>query len=95
MQITFDSGFHRQLTLSASDAASRNIIRGPQPEMVKDYTLIANDSDENSIEITHVEGNYQRLRRHRFEGRSILSLRLHVKATHGSEQIRVFEIRCY
>ena len=95
VQITFDSGFHRQLTLSASDAASRNIIRGPQPEMVKDYTLIANDSDENSIEITRVEGNYQRLRRHQFEGRSIRSLRLHVKTTHGSEQIRVFEIRCY
>ncbi len=95
IQITFDTGFHRQLTLSASDSASRNIIRGPQPETVSDYTLSITDSDGTRREIANVEGNYQRLRRHHFEARSIRSLRLHVNATHGSPHIRVFEIRCY
>ncbi len=95
IQITFDTGFHRQLTLSASDSASRNIIRGPQPETVSDYTLSITDSDGTRSEIANVEGNYQRLRRHHFEASSIRSLRLHVNATHGSPHIRVFEIRCY
>ena len=95
IQITFDTGFHRQLTLSASDSASRNIIRGPQPETVSDYTLSIADPDGSRREIANVEGNYQRLRKHHFEARSIQSLRLHVNATHGSPHIRVFEIRCY
>ncbi|HIC21821.1 MAG TPA: FAD-dependent oxidoreductase, partial [Planctomycetes bacterium] len=95
IQITFDTGFHRQLTLSASDSASRNIIRGPQPETVSDYTLSITDSDGTRSEIANVEGNYQRLRRHHFEASSIRSLRLHVNATHGSPHIRVFEFRCY
>jgi hypothetical protein len=95
IQITFDTGFHRQLTLSASDSASRNIIRGPQPETVSDYTLSITDSDGTRREIANVEGNYHRLRRHPFEASSIQSLRLHVTATHDSPHIRVFEIRCY
>ena len=39
VQITFDSGFHRQLTLSSSDSTSATVIRAPQPETVRDYTL--------------------------------------------------------
>ncbi len=95
VQITFDSGFHRQLTLSAQDSTSRSVVRGPQPELVKDYKLIATDNDGNTIEIATIEDNYQRLRRHRLERRSLKSLRLHIQSTHGTKQIRVFEVRCY
>lgn len=95
VQFTFDSGFHRQLTLSAQDSTSRSVIRGPQPETVKDYKLTAIDSNGISFEIEEVKNNYQRLRRHKFESRSIQSLRLHALDTHGSKEIRLFEIRCY
>jgi hypothetical protein len=95
VQITFDSGFHRQLTLSASDGASRNIIRGPQPEMVKDYQISFVDDSGARQGLVDIEGNYLRLRRHRFAAIQLRSLRLHALTTHATEQIRVFEIRCY
>ena len=95
IQITFDSGFHRQLTLSASDGVSRNMIRGPQPEMIKDYKISFVGDDGNRQPLVSIEDNYLRLRRHRFAAVTVISLRLHALTTHASEQIRIFEIRCY
>jgi len=93
VQITFDSAFHRQLTLSASDAVTATMIRGPQPETVKDYNITA-VTDQGTLTVAEVRGNYQRQRRHNFDEVQVKSLRLHVLSTWGSEQIRVFEIRC-
>lgn len=91
VQLVFDTGFQRELTLSSSDSAMRGIIRGPQPETVKDYVLLADGKP-----IAEVAGNYQRVRRHEVrEGAEASKLRLHVKATNGDELARVFEIRCY
>lgn len=93
IQITFDSGFHRQLTLSASDGVTATMIRGPQPETVKDYNITAT-SEDGTATIAEIRGNYQRLRRHRFEESRVTSVRLHLLATWGSKHFRVFEIRC-
>lgn len=95
VQITFDSGFHRQLTLSASDSASKNIIRGPQPETVKEYTVSVVSAAGDRSEVVRTEGNYLRLRRHSFDTGPVQALRLEVSQTQQSKQIRVFEIRCY
>ncbi len=95
VQITFDSGFHRQLTLSASDSASKNIIRGPQPETVKEYTVSVVSAAGDRSEVVRTEGNYLRLRRHRLDTGPVQALRLEVSQTQQSKQIRVFEIRCY
>lgn len=94
VRITFDSGFHRELTLSAQDGRSRRMVRGPQPETVRDYDLIARLDGQERV-VAEVRGNYQRLRRHEFDSMIVSTLRLHVHATHGSKEIRVFEIRCY
>ena len=40
VQITFDSGFKRQLTLSAQESQQVNLLRAAQPETVKDYTVV-------------------------------------------------------
>jgi hypothetical protein len=95
VQVTFDSGFQRQLTLSASDSTSRTVMRQPQPETVKDYVLEYSDANGARKQLTAVKGNHQRLNRHTFEPVQARSLRLHVKATNGLEFVRVFEIRCY
>jgi hypothetical protein len=89
VQVTFHSGFERELTLTSSDTVNRGIIRGPQPETVKDYQLVANGKP-----VAEVSGNYQRVRRHRISFEAD-KLRLHVKSTNGDELARVFEIRCY
>lgn len=96
VQITFDSGFERELTLSQEDSVTRRTIRAPQPETVRDYELLAqaaNAADWRSL--VRVTGNHQRLRRHTFPAAKITSLRLRITATHGDPLARVYEIRCY
>jgi hypothetical protein len=90
VQLTFDSGFERELTLTASDSHNATIVRAPQPETVRDYRILA-----GATELARVEGNYQRLRRHRFAPLETRSLRIHISATNGSDFARLFEMRCY
>lgn len=90
VQVTFDTGFQRELTLTASDSHNKGMVRAAQPETVRDYRLLA-----GTREIAAVKGNHQRLNRVRFEPVQTDRLRLHVAATNGSDLARVFEIRCY
>ncbi len=91
IHVTFDSGFERELTLSASDATTRKLIRGPQPELVRDYEILLDDQP-----VAAITGNLVRKRIHRLAQPIAASrLRLVVKATHGAPQARVFEIRAY
>lgn len=96
VQITFDSGFHRELTLTSSDGINKGIIRAPQPETVKDYELQYRESSDGKWEtLATVSGNHQRLVRHEFEPVTAQALRLVVTATNGEKLARVFEVRCY
>lgn len=96
IQLIFDSGFVRELTLSSSDAANTDIIRAPQPETVKTYVLQyqAGDSQEWT-ELARVEGNHQRLCRHDFPAVKAKRVRVLVKETNGDKLARIFEVRCY
>ena len=61
VQITFDTGFHRQLTLSAQDSQTAKMIRAPQPETVKDYELLYRPAlDKPFASLVNVAGNHQR-----------------------------------
>ncbi|WP_321474228.1 FAD-dependent oxidoreductase [uncultured Paludibaculum sp.] len=90
VQLTFDTGFQRELMLSGSDDVTKNTIRAPQPETVRDYRILAGDK-----EVAVMQGNHQRLRRHQFAAVTTDRVRLHITATNGSELARLFEIRCY
>lgn len=91
IHLTFDSGLQRELTLSASDATTRKIVRGPQPELVRDYALQLDGAPALAV-----TDNYLRKRVHRL-ARPVTArrLRLTVHATHGVDHARVFEIRTY
>ncbi len=96
VQITFDTGFHRELTLSASDATNRQIIRGPQPETVRDYALSCRPAaDGDWRELVRVRRNHQRLVRHTFAPVDARALRLQIQATNGDASARVYELRVY
>ena len=96
VQLTFDSGFQRELTLSASDAANRHVIRAPQPETVKDYVVqYRGAADADWTDLARVAGNHQRLCRHSFDPVEAIALRVTVLATNGDPLARIFEIRCY
>ncbi len=95
VQLTFDSGFQRELTLSSSDGTNVGIVRAPQPETVRDYTLQYRPADGKEwVELAKVAGNHQRLRRHDFAPVSATAVRLVVTATNGDKLARVFEVRC-
>jgi hypothetical protein len=95
VQITFDTGFQRQLTLTSQDAQNIGIVRAPQPETVKDYSVTYKTADGKTHDLATVKDNFQRLNRHHFDPVEAQSLRVEVRATNGSEEARVFEIRCY
>lgn len=91
IHVTFDSGLQRELTLSASDSTTRKQVRGPQPELVRDYELLLDGKP-----VVSVTDNLLRKRVHRLKGPVMASrLRLAVKSTHGAPNARVFEIRAY
>ena len=90
IELTFDTGFERELTLTASDAYNRRMIRGPQPETVKDYRI---EWPGGSV---CVSGNYLRKRIHRLEAPATTDrIRVSVETTHGDAAARIFEIRAY
>lgn len=96
VQLVFDSGFIRELTLSASDNTNKGIIRAPQPETVKKYALLYQAADgQDWIELASVDNNHQRLCRHTFAPVKAKRLRLHIKETNGDKLARLFEVRCY
>ncbi|HEU5080161.1 MAG TPA: FAD-dependent oxidoreductase [Opitutaceae bacterium] len=91
IHLTFDSGFERELTLSASDAATRKMIRGPQPELVSDYEILADGHT-----LLSVTDNVVRKRIHRLNTAvSVSRLTIRVTRTHGASQARIFEVRAY
>ncbi|ATC65551.1 FAD dependent oxidoreductase family protein [Nibricoccus aquaticus] len=91
IHLTFDSGLQRELTLSASDSTTKKIVRAPQPELVRDYTLLLDGRP-----VLEVKDNLLRKRVHRLPAPVAASrLRLQVQTTHGVAEARVFEIRVY
>ncbi len=96
VQICFDSGFSRELTLSENQWVRTRITTGPQPETVRDYALQYWDDNHGDWKtIVEIAGNYQRLRRHHFPAVETKKLRLQITATNGDPEARVYEIRCY
>jgi hypothetical protein len=95
VQITFDTGFHRVLTLTHQDSFNARMIRSAQPETARDYELIVAGATGRQTSLARISGNCQRLKRHIFEPVDAKTLRLQITATNGSEVANVFEIRCY
>ncbi len=98
IQLTFDTGFHRMLMLMASATVTqrRGMIRGPQPETVRDYKIFYRRAAGGELmELASVKGNARRLNRHYFVPVDVQSLRIHVTASNGDALARIFEVRCY
>ncbi|NWG13255.1 MAG: FAD-dependent oxidoreductase [Acidobacteria bacterium] len=96
VQIMFNSGFERELTLSSSRAANRGIIRDVQPELVKDYAVLGRSPGARDFKmLTEVRGNFQRLNRISFDPAELEAVRVHVTSTNGYSRASIFEIRCY
>ncbi|MCA9006698.1 MAG: FAD-dependent oxidoreductase, partial [Planctomycetaceae bacterium] len=96
IQLIFDTGLHRHLTLSHHDGYTEKMLWGrPQPETVSDYQIEVNDGSVWKP-VVNVTGNYQRRRVHRLESEFVVKqLRIVVTGTNGVDQARISEVRVY
>lgn len=91
VELVFDSGFERPLALTPSDWYTKRMIRGPQPELVRDYRVWIDDRM-----IVEETGNFLRKRVHRLpEPVNGSTVRIELLATHGVPEARLFEVRLY
>jgi len=96
IQLIFDTGLHRFLTLSQADGYTAKMQWGrPQPETVRDYRLEL-ETAGGWTEAHREAGNYQRRRVHRLERPvETRALRVVVTATNGLDHARICEVRVY
>ena len=96
IQLIFDTGMDRFLTLSQADGYTRRMKWGvPQPETIRDYRIEFEDGTGWG-EVVAVRGNYQRRRIHTLpEPILTRSVRIRIEATNGLDHARLFEVRAY
>ncbi len=96
IQLIFDTGQHRHLTLSHHGGYTATMIWGwPQPETVRDYAVSGYDGEDWAT-LVDVQGNYQRRRVHRIDcDRPVSKLRITVTTTNGLDHARICEVRVY
>jgi len=95
IRLVFDTGLHRELTLSMSEKVTSKMRWGsPQPETVSDYRVEACDGSGDWYPLARVSGNYRRLAIHRLdEPVTTEKLRVVVEKTNGAPEARIMEIR--
>ncbi len=96
VELVFDTGMHRVLTLSQSDTYTAMMQWGqPQIETVRDYSIAVRVAGSWST-LLHVTGNYQRKRVHVLDGHVLTKrMRFTVMKTNGIDHARICEIRVY
>jgi hypothetical protein len=93
--LKFDTGFQRELTLTASDSHTRGTIREPQPETVRDYSVSVKNGGGEWRNVAGIAGNHQRLNKIRFSPTAATAVRIEVTKTNGAPDARILEVRCY
>ena len=94
VQLVFDTGMSRPLTLTHSDAYAERMEWGQaQSETVRDYSIEGHVGGA-WIRLVEVTGNYQRRRVHEVS-QEIDAMRVTVTATNGLDHARICEVRVY
>ncbi|MBE7540215.1 MAG: FAD-dependent oxidoreductase [Opitutaceae bacterium] len=96
IQLVFDTGQHRHLTLSQADGYTAAMQWGrPQAETVRDYRIECDDGASWRCLVV-VDGNYLRRRVHLLPTPvPAVALRIVVVSTNGIDHARIMEVRAY
>lgn len=96
VHLVFDTGMHRPLTLSHSDAFVNRMQWGqPQEETVRDYVLEGEVNGTWQV-LDEMQGNYQRCVEHVLnDAPQVTALRVKVTASNGLDHARICEVRVY
>ena len=102
IQLIFDTGLERQLTLSQKESDQSSQYWGvPQPETVADYNIEVYNISQKWVNIISIKNNYQR--RNTLNVSDIIrgnyisfnKLRVNITRTNGYDNARIVEIRIY
>lgn len=92
INLVFDTGLHRHLTLTYSDKYHEMMYWGTgQPELVRDYTIEAR-VESQWIEVVRVANNWQRRNTHILSILPCSALRVNVSAMWGIDHARIVHI---
>ena len=96
IDLVFDTGLHRHLTLTQSDAYLKRMLWGSaQPETVKTYEVSC-ETPEGWITLARVEGQWQRRASHPLAPlRACTAIRVTVLGTWGAAEARIMRISVY
>ena len=92
--LNFDSGC-RHLCITKEGSRRRQVLEAPQPEILKDYDIVAVLADGSRKTVARRRGNYQKRVVENFDTVAAKSLILKPLASNGDKFARVFEIRAY
>ncbi len=97
VQLIFDTGLHRPMTLTFSNVTRQNIVWGKgQTETVKDYVIATQNAQGQWADVLTATDNHQRRRVHAFDAALLVqALQVRVLTTHGLDHARVCEVRVY
>ncbi len=95
IQITHDTGLHRDVTMTSLKWLQKEMVSGPQPESIRDYRIVGILEDGSEKLLADVFYNYQRLRRHSFDPVKVKSVRIQVDQGNGGSEVGIYEIRAY
>ncbi len=94
VQFSFYSG-NTELSQTHSSYLLKNMFRGAQQELARDFNVVAILENGQEKELAQVRGNDQRLVRVKFDSLVVKSLRVDFIATNGAKNIVLNEIRTY
>ncbi len=90
----FDSG-RRHLTITKEASRRKHVLEAPQPEVLKDFDVVATLPNGEKKVVGQVRGNYQKRVVVDFPRVSVKSLTIKPIATNGDKFARIFEVRIY
>ncbi len=88
-------GGHAELSQTHSEYLLKNMHRGAQKELVRDFDIVGVLPDGSERRLCEIRGNFQRLVRAEFAPVEVKSLRAEFLATNGSPKVVVCEVRVY
>jgi hypothetical protein len=92
VRLTFDGGKTR-LSQTGNQSMLKTMVRGAQPEIVKDYTITAILPDGSERQLANVMNNYQNLCIHTFDPIIAKAIRIDIASTNGAEHAIIKEVR--
>ena len=94
LRLTFHSDFRYPIRVTMSPNRQKQQRPGAPKELVRDYDVVLKKGTE-AVRTLHIRDNHQRLNVLRFDETACDQVEIRCLATHGAQEITIFELRAY